>query len=70
VWNPRPGDRESKFVRQGPTPFDPVTLGAPRKANLRGLSADHLDLLLMFAAHRGIDLGAAFAQKWGRWRKE
>jgi hypothetical protein len=24
----------------------------------------------MFAAHRGIDLGAAFEAKWGRWLKE
>jgi len=43
---------------------------AAREANLRDEMADLLGLLLMFAAHRGIDLGAAFEQKWGRWLKE
>lgn len=41
-----------------------------RAANLRDEMADLLGFLLMFAAHRGIDLGAAFEEKWGRWLKE
>lgn len=43
---------------------------AEREANLRDEMADLLGFLLMFAAHRGIDLGAAFQEKWGRWLKE
>lgn len=43
---------------------------AEREANLRDEMADLLGFLLMFAAHRGIDLGAAFEAKWGRWMKE
>jgi NTP pyrophosphatase (non-canonical NTP hydrolase) len=43
---------------------------AAREANLRDEMADLMGLLLMFAAHRGIDLGAAFEAKWGRWLKE
>lgn len=43
---------------------------ADREANLRDEMADLLGFLLMFAAHRGIDLGAAFQAKWGRWLKE
>ena len=43
---------------------------AAREANLRDEMADLLGFLLMFAAHRGIDLGAAFEEKWGRWLKE
>lgn len=41
-----------------------------REANLRDEMADLLGFLLMFAAHRGIDLGAAFEEKWGRWLKD
>lgn len=40
------------------------------EANLRDEMADLLGFLLMFAAHRGIDLDAAFEEKWGRWLKE
>ncbi len=43
---------------------------AEREANLRDEMADLLGFLLMFAAHRGIDLDAAFEAKWGRWLKE
>ena len=43
---------------------------AEREANLRDEMADLLGFLLMFAAHRGIDLGAAFEEKWGRLLKE
>ena len=43
---------------------------AQLKANLRDEMADLLGFLLMFAAHRGIDLGAAFDEKWGRWLKD
>ena len=43
---------------------------AEREANLRDEMADLLGFLLMFAAHRGIDLGAAFDEKWGRWLKD
>lgn len=43
---------------------------AAREANLRDEMADLFGFLLMFAAHRGIDLGAAFEAKWGRWLKE
>ncbi len=43
---------------------------AEREENLRDELADLLGFLLMFAAHRGIDLGAAFEAKWGRWLKD
>lgn len=43
---------------------------AEREANLCEEMADLLGFLLMFAAHRGIDLGAAFEEKWGRWLKD
>lgn len=41
-----------------------------REANLREEIADLFGFLLMFAAHRGIDLGAAFEDKWGRHLQE
>lgn len=41
-----------------------------REANLRDEMADLMGFLLMFAAHRGIDLGAAFEAKWGRYLQE
>lgn len=41
-----------------------------REANLRDEMADLFGFLLMFAAHRGIDLGAAFEDKWGRHLQE
>ncbi|MFM7654885.1 MAG: MazG nucleotide pyrophosphohydrolase domain-containing protein [Paracoccaceae bacterium] len=50
--------------RGGETPM------AEREANLREEMADLLGFLLMFAAHRGIDLDAAFDEKWGRWLKD
>lgn len=43
---------------------------ALREANLRDEMADLMGFLLMFAAHRGIDLGAAFEAKWGRYLQE
>ncbi len=43
---------------------------AEREENLRDELADLLGFLLMFAAYRGIDLGAAFEAKWGRWLKD
>lgn len=43
---------------------------AELEANLRDEMADLMGFLLMFAAHRGIDLGAAFEEKWGRWLKD
>lgn len=43
---------------------------AEREADLRDELADLFGFLLMFAAHRGIDLGAAFDAKWGRYLKE
>lgn len=43
---------------------------ADREANLRDEMADLFGFLLMFAAHRGIDLGAALDDKWGRWLKD
>lgn len=43
---------------------------ALREQNLREEMADLLGFLLMFAAHRGIDLSAAFNAKWGRYLQE
>ncbi len=43
---------------------------ADREANLREEMADLFGFLLMFAAHRGIDLGAALQDKWGRHEQE
>lgn len=43
---------------------------AELEANLRDELADLLGFLLIFAAHRGIDLDAAFDDKWGRWLKD
>lgn len=38
--------------------------------NLRNEVADLVGVPLMFAAHHGIDPGAAFEEKSGRWLKE
>ena len=43
---------------------------AEREVNLREEMADLFGFLLMFAALRGIDLGAAFKDKWGRHLQE
>lgn len=43
---------------------------AELETNLRDEMADLLGFLLMFSAHRGIDLGAAFDAKWGRYLQE